>query len=192
MNLTRRRLSMVAPTMKSRLLATLVTSALSVVLLLPDAMADSPPPKTGRTSDTPQKSSTKGTTTKSPSASILANNPELFEDMARFFRNLPAKSREHIWDHYLKVEIEGQNGKKHVLEWTEGQDQITAIITDLIIVHIKGQDRTKKALSPKVVRPVAEPAAKWIFDNYSSLYRAKFISEEYYFADMLEQYQHFL
>ncbi len=180
---------MVALTLKSWLLATLITSALSVVLFVPDALADSPRSKAGSGSDPATSSSTKGSTTKSSSATILANNPDLFEDLARFFRKLPAKSREHIWGHYLKVEIRGQNGKERVLDQTETQDQITTLITDLIIVYFKSQDRTKKPLSSKVVRPLAEPAAKWVFDNHSVVKRKNFISQEGYFADILEQYQ---
>jgi hypothetical protein len=179
----------VAATFKSKLLSTLISSALAVVLLVPDARADSPRTKAGSGSDSATSSATKGTTAKSSSASILASNPALFEDLARFFRNLPAKSREHIWDHHLIVT---RNGKKEVTLQTSNQEQITTLITDLIIVYFKAQDRTKKSLTPDVVRPLADPAAKWIMDTYLGLERQKFISDKTYFVDMLQQYQRYM
>merc|ERR1712157_3427 len=47
----------------------------------------------------------------------------LFEDLARFLRTLPPKSKQHIWEHGVKIKL--PDGKKQVCDSTQDKDQIT-------------------------------------------------------------------
>ena len=59
----------------------------------------------------------------------------LFEDLARFLRTLPPKSKQHIWEHGVKIKL--QDGKKQVCNSTQDKDQINRLLCDCVIVYVK-------------------------------------------------------
>ena len=59
----------------------------------------------------------------------------LFEDLARFLRTLPPKSKQHIWEHGVKIKL--PDGKKQVCDQTRDKDQINRLLCDCVIVYVK-------------------------------------------------------
>ena len=59
----------------------------------------------------------------------------LFEDLAKFIRDLPEKSKTHIWGHSVKTR--DKNGQKVVGKRAIDEQQITKLLTDLVIVYVK-------------------------------------------------------
>jgi len=109
----------------------------------------------------------------------------LFEDLARFLRTLPPKSKQHIWEHGVKIKT--PDGKK-VCDATENKDQINRLLCDCVIVYIKYLDRNRAPLSTKKVRPHVENVALFINNKYHPLKRDKFENDKAYFAQMLMDY----
>jgi len=109
----------------------------------------------------------------------------LFEDLARFLRTLPPKSKQHIWEHGVKIKT--ADGKK-VCDSTQNKDQINRLLCDCVIVYIKYLDRNRAPLSTKKVRPHVENVAMFIHNKYHPLQRDKFENEKAYFAQMLMDY----
>jgi len=109
----------------------------------------------------------------------------LFEDLARFLRTLPPKSKQHIWEHGVKIKT--ADGKK-VCDSTETKDQINRLLCDCVIVYIKYLDRNRAPLSTKKVRPHVESVALFIYSKYHPLHRDKFENDKAYFAQMLMDY----
>lgn len=109
----------------------------------------------------------------------------LFEDLARFLRTLPPKSKQHIWEHGVKIKT--PDGKK-VCAATENKDQINRLLCDCVIVYIKYLDRNRAPLSTKKVRPHVETVALFIHNKYHPLQRDKFENDKAYFAQMLMDY----
>merc|ERR1712154_243824 len=58
----------------------------------------------------------------------------LFEDLARFIRTLPPKSKQHIWEHGVKIKT--ADGKKVVCDETRDKDQINRLLCDCVIVYV--------------------------------------------------------
>merc|ERR1711971_1178883 len=56
----------------------------------------------------------------------------LFDDLARFLRTLPPKSKQHIWEHGVKIEL--SDGKMQVCDSTKDKDQVIKLLCDCIIV----------------------------------------------------------
>ncbi|ETO16118.1 hypothetical protein RFI_21238 [Reticulomyxa filosa] len=118
----------------------------------------------------------------------LSNFEKLFEELGKFMKTLPPKSRKYIWDHAV-TEKKGDDNTKKVIDKTTDQEQITRLLCDCVIVFIKYLNRNEKPLKSKSVLPYVEPAARWIFDNYGELERLQFELETNYFADILAEYQ---
>lgn len=59
----------------------------------------------------------------------------LFEDLARFLRTLPPKSKQHIWEHGVKIKT--PDGKKEVCSSTRDKEQINRLLCDCVIVYVK-------------------------------------------------------
>ena len=141
----------------------------------------------------------------------------LFEDLARFLRTLPPKSKQHIWEHGVKNKT--PDGKKVVCDSTQNKDQINRLLCDCVIVYVKVYkyiyiqyiltlnakmrhihymimiydnkqylDRNRAPLSTKKVRPHVEQVALYIHEKYHPLQRDKFENDKTYFAAMLEDY----
>mmetsp|Transcript_38525 Transcript_38525/g.63143 ORF Transcript_38525/g.63143 Transcript_38525/m.63143 type:complete len:184 (+) Transcript_38525:36-587(+) len=110
----------------------------------------------------------------------------LFEDLARFLRTLPPKSKQHIWEHGVKVKA--QDGKKTVCETTRSKDQINRLMCDCVIVYVKYLDRNRSPLSTKTVRPHIEHVTQHIYAKYHPLQRDRFENDKSYFPTMLEDY----
>jgi len=110
----------------------------------------------------------------------------LFEDLARFLRTLPPKSKQHIWEHGVKIKT--PDGKKQVCDSTRDKDQINRLLCDCVIVYVKYLDRNRAPLSTKKVRPHVEQVATHIFGKYHPLQRDQFENDKTYFAAMLEDY----
>merc|ERR1719251_385569 len=91
----------------------------------------------------------------------------LFEDLARFLRTLPSKSKQHIWEHAVKIKT--ADGQKTVCDQTSDEDQINLLLCDCIIVYIKYLDRNKASLSIKKVRPHVKQIAVYIFNKFNPL-----------------------
>jgi len=123
------------------------------------------------------------------STTDLSKFDNLFEDLAKFIKQLPAKSKKHIWEHAV---IDKDKKIKKVYDKTFEQEHITKLLCDCVIVYVKYLNRKEKPLKTQAVLPYVEPAAQWIFDNYGDLERQRFEQESTYFADMLEEYQHFV
>eukprot|EP01083_Nonionella_stella_P088510 246736_1 len=62
----------------------------------------------------------------------------LFEDLARFLRTLPPKSKRHIWEHGIRIKT--ADGRK-VCEQTKNKEQINTLLCDCVIVYVKYLDR---------------------------------------------------
>ncbi|ETO29850.1 hypothetical protein RFI_07270 [Reticulomyxa filosa] len=148
----------------------------------------------------------------------LNNFDNLFEDLAKFMKNLPAKSKKHIWEHAV-IEKDKKDKAKKVFDKTIKQEQITRLLCDCVIVYVKGGgsggnkgaiflvtktdsiffyfiqinlaflNRKEKPLKTQTVLPFVEPASKWIFENHGQLERQRFEEESGYFPGILEQYQ---
>jgi len=121
----------------------------------------------------------------------LSTYDTLFEDLAKFMKELPAKSKKHIWEHAV-IEKDKKGKVKTVFDKASKQEQITRLLCDCVIVYIKYLNRKEKPLKTQAVLPYAEPAAKWIFEKYHELDRQRFEQESKYFPEMLEEYQHFV
>lgn len=71
-----------------------------------------------------------------PGVEMVSIDSTFLQDLARFIRTLPAKSKQHIWSHAVK--IKGKDGKKKkVLDSTSNQDQINQLLCDNVIVYVK-------------------------------------------------------
>eukprot|EP01083_Nonionella_stella_P161859 530640_1 len=110
----------------------------------------------------------------------------LFEDLARFLRTLPPKSKQHIWEHGVKIKT--PDGKKQVCDKTKDKDQINRLLCDCVIVYVKYLDRNRAPLSTKKVKPHVEQVSTYIYNKYHPLHRDKFENDKTYFAQMLEDY----
>eukprot|EP01084_Bolivina_argentea_P246930 413159_1 len=113
----------------------------------------------------------------------------LFEDLARFLRTLPPKSKQHIWEHGVKIKL--PDGKKQVCDTTKDKDQINRLLCDCVIVYVKYLDRNRAPLSTKKVKPHVEQVALYIHTKYHPLQRDKFETNKNYFASILEDYVYF-
>eukprot|EP01083_Nonionella_stella_P088511 246737_1 len=126
------------------------------------------------------------TTNPTPQNFSLENmGDSLFEDLARFLRTLPPKSKQHIWEHGVKIKT--PEGKK-VCDQTKDKDQINRLLCDCVIVYVKYLDRNRAPLSTKKVRPYVEKVAVYIQKKYHPLLRDSFENDKTYFAQMLEDY----
>merc|ERR1711920_799643 len=88
---------------------------------------------------------------------------------ARFLRTLPPKSKQHIWEHGVKIKL--PDGKKQVCDSTQDKDQINRLLCDCVIVYVKYLDRNRAPLSTKKVRPHVEEVAMFIHNKYHPLQR---------------------
>jgi len=154
--------------------------------LLPEKQADPTYDIEGRPSES-NDGDVSGTTTD------LSTFDNLFEDLAKFMKSLPVKSKKHIWEHAVgeKDKKEKKDKTKKVYDKTTKQEQITRLLCDCVIVYIKYLNRKEKPLKTQAVLPFVEPAAKWMFEKHKELERKRFEEENNYFPDMLEEYQHF-
>jgi len=71
------------------------------------------------------------------------------------------------------------------------KEHITKLLCDCVIVYMKYLNRKEKPLKTQAVLPYVEPASQWIFEKHGELEKTRFEDEKEYFADMLEEYQHF-
>ena len=58
-----------------------------------------------------------------------------FQDLARFIRSLPPKSKQHIWNHAMKIRT--SEGKKIITDKTMNKNQINKLLCDNMIVYVK-------------------------------------------------------
>jgi len=136
-------------------------------------------------SQSAQSSSINSTTT--TNTFDLSKEMSLFEDLSKFMRELPARSKGHIWKHSVKVKQE--DGSKAVCDKADDEQLILKLLIDTVIVYVKYLDRNRAPLTTKQVKPHVEGAAKWIFQKYHAIDRNQFENDKNYFASMLEAYQ---
>ncbi|ETO08184.1 hypothetical protein RFI_29204 [Reticulomyxa filosa] len=117
----------------------------------------------------------------------------LFEDLAKFMKDLPTASKKHIWEHAINKKNKKKNKTK--IEKTSEQKQITKVLCDCVIIYVKViyfiffyLNRKQKTMKIDTVLPHVEPAAQWIFKKYKFLEKHRFEQESTYFADMLQEY----
>jgi len=122
-----------------------------------------------------------------PGVFDLSKVDSLFEDLAKFMRDLPVRSKGHIWKHSMKAK--GDDGSKTVVDKANDEHLILKLLTDIVIVYVKYLDRNREPLTTKEVKPHVEAAAKWIFEKYHELDRNLFENDKNYFSSMLEAYQ---
>ena len=110
----------------------------------------------------------------------------LFEDLARFMRTLPPKSKQHIWEHALRYQNDA--GQRQIYDETQNEKQINKLMCDWIIVYIKYLDRSKAPLQTKIVLPYVKDISQHIYEKYHPLQKDKFERDKTYFAEMVEDY----
>ncbi|ETO25772.1 hypothetical protein RFI_11362 [Reticulomyxa filosa] len=125
----------------------------------------------------------------------LNNFESLFEELAKFMKTLPPKSKKHIWEHAVtdkdkkeKKEKKDKKDKK-VFDKASKEEHITRLLCDCVIVYIKYLNRKEKPLKTQEVLPHVEPVSRWIFQKYGELDRHRFEQESAYFSGILEEYQ---
>ena len=169
-----------------------------------------------RSRDT-DESDPSGSQENAQSNSLEMMGDSLFEDLARFFRSLPPKSKEVIWKHAIKIKT--PEGKLKVSDLTEDKKQINKLLCDCVIIYSKVciiyvythncrclctrtslqwstisilymqfLDRNTATLSTKKVKPFVKKAATYIHGKYHPLRRDQFENNGTYFAEMLEDY----
>ena len=109
----------------------------------------------------------------------------LYEDLSRFLKTLPPRSKRHIWEHAVRIRT--PDGKR-VCDSTQSRRHINRLLCDLVIVYIKYLDRDRKPLPSATVRPHKEPVAQFIHLNYHSIQRGRFENDTEYFPQMLDEY----
>jgi len=122
-----------------------------------------------------------------PNSFDLNKVDSLFEDLAKFMRDLPARSKGQIWRHSVKFQT--SDGSKTVSEKANNEQLIVKLLSDVVIVYVKYLDRTRDPLTTKQVKPHVERAAKWIFEKYHEIERLQFETDTNYFSNILEAYQ---
>jgi len=111
----------------------------------------------------------------------------LFEDLAKFMRDLPERSKGHIWKHSVKSKNE--DGLKTICDKANDEQLILKLLSDIVIVYVKYLDRNRDPLTTKQVKHHVEPVAKWIFEKYHTIERLQFETDKNYFSNILEAYQ---
>lgn len=154
--------------------------------LLPDPKQNGQMGETNYSDQEDENNTLNGPTQTPQNFNLEDMGDSLFEDLARFLRTLPPKSKQHIWEHGVKIKT--ADGKKQVCAATENKDQINRLLCDCVIVYIKYLDRNRAPLSTKKVRPHVDTVALYIHTKYHPLQREKFENDKTYFAAMLEDY----
>jgi hypothetical protein len=140
----------------------------------------------GETNDSDVEDNTSTVASSAQSLDLDHLGDSLFEDLARFLRTLPPKSKQHIWEHGVKIKT--PDGQKQVCSATQDKEQIIKLLCDCVIVYVKYLDRQRAPLQTKKVRPHVEEISQFIFERYHPLQRNEFELDKTYFASMLENY----
>ena len=121
-----------------------------------------------------------------PSFDFEKAGDSLFEDLAKFMRILPPKSRSHIWEHAVKIKT--SDGQKMVCDNTRDKGHVVKLLCDCVIVYVRYLERDTAPLPTKKAKPHVQSIAEFIHGRYHPLSRNQFQNDRTYFSAMLEDY----
>ena len=111
----------------------------------------------------------------------------LFKELARFLRVLPPKSKQHIWEHAVKIKT--SDGKKQICDSTRHEGHIDRLLCGCVIVYVRYLDRNRAPLKIKEVRPHIQHVSIFILHGrHYPMQRSKFENDRNYFPAILEDY----